>query len=246
MKKTILSLCAVLFLAVGCSKSEPATLQFESKTYQANEGDKAKIKLAVLEAKGNEESAKSFNAAVLTMLKEIIYFGEKPFGSTSYQALANDFVQAYRDLKQEFPQDSFGFEADVKSAIAYQDEHRINLVMDHYTYTGGAHGYGTTTSLHFDAQTGKQVSVKQFFSDWNGLVKLAEAKFRAQHQLEANSSLNEGGFMFEDDQFWLSENMQYDAKGLTVIYNPYDIAAYVEGVIKLELTPAEIAPYIKN
>lgn len=246
MKKLALQVCGMLLLVISCAPKETAALEFESKMYKANEGENAKISLQIMEAKGHSAAADTLNAAVMRAMKEIIFFGEKPFASTSYPQLAADFVQAYRELKKEFPRDNFGFEADVKSKIAFQDSQRINLLLEHYTFTGGAHGYGTTTSLHFDAQTGKPLSIRYFVNDWAGLVKLAEAKFRENNQIAPDAALNDGGFMFEENKFMLSENVIYDAKGMTFVYNPYDIAAYVEGVITLELTHAEIAPYLKK
>lgn len=246
MKKTLLFLISAMWMMVSCGGKTVAPISFQSQEFTASADEKSKASFQILIAQGDETAAAAINASVFEKMKEIIFFGEKPYSSENYQQLADDFIQSYRDLKSEFPHDSFGFEALVTSKVVHQDAQCINFLIDHYTYTGGAHGYGTVTSLHYDATSGAEINAKDLFSDWDGLVAFAEAKFREENQITADASLNSAGFMFEEDAFWLSENIVFHDKGITVIYNPYDIAAYAEGQIKLELTKEEIAPFIKK
>jgi hypothetical protein len=48
---------------------------------------------------------------------------------------------------QEFPNDTFGWEAKIEGSVKYQSESVLNIEINHYTYTGGAHGIAFFTFL---------------------------------------------------------------------------------------------------
>jgi hypothetical protein len=48
------------------------------------------------------------------------------------------FIDSYEKPK-EFPNDTFGWEAKIEGSVKYQSESVLNIEINHYTYTGGAH-----------------------------------------------------------------------------------------------------------
>jgi hypothetical protein len=64
----------------------------------------------------------------------------KPYTSTDYTGLLASLLIPMRNSK-EFPNDTFGWEAKIEGSVKYQSESVLNIEINHYTYTGGAHGY---------------------------------------------------------------------------------------------------------
>ena len=58
--------------------------------------------------------AANINKKVFAVLKEIVYFGEKPYAATNYNDLTTSFIESYEKLHKEFPNDSFGWEAKIE------------------------------------------------------------------------------------------------------------------------------------
>ena len=68
--------------------------------------------------------------------------------------------------------------------------------------------------------------------------------FRQKEGIPKDKSINHTGFMFEQDSFYLPENMGFTKEGLKLLYNPYEVASYADGPIEFTLTHAEIKKYL--
>ena len=177
-------------------------------------------------------------------MKEIIYFGEKPYTATDYNGLLASFIDSYDKLQKEFPNDKFGWEADIEGNVKYQSDAVLNIEIEHYTYTGGAHGYQGLRSLLFDPNTGKSISNEELFNDKGAFKAFAEKKFRAKYKIPVNKSINATGLMFEKEKFQLPQNIFYTDKGLLLYYNSYEAASYADGPKELLLPYTEVNDYL--
>ena len=130
--------------------------------------------------------------------------------------------------------------------MVYEDENLVTLKLNSYSFTGGAHGYGSTTYLNFDKKSGKELENAQLFDDFEGFIEFAETQFRKQEEIPQDQNINTTGFMFEGDNFHLSNNMGYTSEGLQLIYNQYEVASYADGPISLVLPYSEINPFLKH
>lgn len=243
--KHILLYAIVIFSMAGCSKE----LVFENQTFEKKTSLPCKencphITVTIPIAKDVPIIADSINKKVFSVLKEIVYFGEKPYTSTDYNGLLNSFIGSYEQLRKEFPKDAFGWEAEIEGSIRYQSDSILNLQIKHYTYTGGAHGYEGFRSLLFDPETGKSISNNQLFKDQNAFKAFAEKKFRSKYKIPENQSINATGFLFESDKFHLPFNIFYTDKGLLLYYNPYEVASYADGSKELLLSYKEVNDYL--
>jgi hypothetical protein len=120
----------------------------------------------------------------------------------------------------------------------------LNIEINHYTFTGGAHGYQGLRSLIFNPDTGKSIPNDQLFKDKNAFKAFAEKKFRTKYNIPENKSINATGFQFEDDKFQLPLNIFYTDKGLLLHYNQYEAASYAYGPKDLFLTFNEVNNYL--
>ena len=236
---------AVFLLISGCSNELSFKDQsFQKKTTLPCNENCPEITVKIPIAKNAPVVADSINKKVFSVLKEIIYFGEKPYTSTDYNGLLASFIDSYEKLQKEFPNETFGWEAEVTGSIKYQSESVLNMEINHYTYTGGAHGYQGLRSLLFDPSTGKSIANEELFNDKAAFMAFAEKKFRAKYKIPANKSINATGLMFENEKFNLPENIFYTDDGLLLYYNSYEAASYADGPKELLLPYKEVNDYL--
>jgi len=244
MHKGIL-IILLFFLSVSCTdKLIFETLTFEKATTLPCKENCPHIKLKIPFAKNKTAVADSINSKIFSVLKSIIYIDNQPFASTDYNDLLASFIGSYEKLQKDYPNDTFGWEGDIQGSIKYQSDKLLNIEIDHYTYTGGAHGYQGLRSLLFDPQTGKIIPNDQLFNDIANFKAFAEKQFRIKYKIPANGSINSTGFQFEEDQFQLPQNIFYTEKGLLLYYNQYEAASYADGPKELFLPYKEAEPYL--
>lgn len=244
MKNYIL-FASLFFLFARCEKELVFENQiFEKKTSLACKDNCPHIIVRVPIAKDVPIVADSINKKVFSVLKQIVYFGEKPYTSTDYKGLVSSFIDSYEQLQKDFPKDSFGWEAKIDGEVKYVSENIINIEIKHYTYTGGAHGYQGLRSLLFDPNTGKTILQHQLFKDRNAFKAFAEKEFRNKYKIPEKGSINQTGLMFEGDKFHLPQNIFYTDKGLLLFYNPYEVASYADGTKELLLSYKEVNDYL--
>ena len=235
----------MLFSVAQCSNELVFEEQsFQKKTTLPCTGDCPSISVKIPVANAVPVVADSINKKVFSVLKEIIYFGEKPYTSKDYNGLLTSFINSYEKLQKEFPKDKFGWEADIKGSVKYQSENILNIEINHYTYTGGAHGYQGLRSLLFDPNTGKSITNNELFTDKASFKALAEKKFRAKYKIPASKSINSTGLMFEKEMFQLPQNIFFTDKGLLLYYNSYEVASYADGAKELLLSYTEVNDYL--
>ncbi len=238
----------LLFLAalsVSCKKSVAFEKEKFHKKYPENcEINCPEILIELPVAQGGDIPSDSINQKVLATMKQIIYVGEKPFTSKNYDELSTAFLDSYRRMKEKDPEERFGWEAKVNGEVVYQTENLINIVLDHYTFTGGAHGYAGKHSLIFDAKTGHSVTNQTLFKNVKAFADYAERKFRTKFGIGQSEPLNSKGFMFENEEFILPETIIFDKNGLLLFYNPYEIASYAQGPQELLLPYSEVDTHL--
>lgn len=259
MKKYLYFLAATLILT-GCKKDTKETpeetnpsdsdLAFTTTTYEKKTSlpckeNCANVSIVIPVADSPPVVADSINKKVFNTIRQIVYFGEKPYNAANYEDLMTSFIKSYEDLKKDFPEDDvIGWEGKVKGSVDYVSGKLINIKLNHYTYTGGAHGYEGNRSLVFDHKTGRSLSYKDILKDEEGFKQYAEKKFREKFNIPAGKNINSTGLMFENEKFALPQNIFFREDGLLLYYNSYEIASYAEGQKELFLSYSEVAPFI--
>lgn len=155
------------------------------------------------------------------------------------------FKNGYLELKKMYPDEPVGWEANVDGKVTYEDKNILTIQVNSYSFTGGAHGFSTTRFLNFDKVKELEIETMELFKDPLEFQNFAEGKFRDQEKIPATGSINATGFMFENDEFYLPQNIGFTQEGLQLFYEQYEVASYADGPIVLTLTFQEIAPYLK-
>ena len=235
-----------LFLMfTSCSKE----LSFENETFEKESNipcktDCPKITIDIPVAKNIPIVADSINKKIFSVIKEIVYFGEKPLKSNDYNTLANSFIASYEEMHKKFPDETYGWEGKITGNVEFKSDQIINIKLDHYTFTGGAHGYQGFRSLLFNAKTGKTIFSDQIFKNEKEFKAFAEKGFREKYKIPAKSNINATGLMFENDKFQLPQNIFYTEEGLLLYYNSYEAASYADGPKEILFPYEEVSKYL--
>lgn len=131
----------------------------------------------------------------------------------------------------------YTFDRDI--LVARSDETVLSMAVMEGSYLGGAHPFGMTTGRTYDTQTGKELSLKDVVSDYDGIYEYVKK------QLEENYDQS---MFFEDYQDTL-QKMFYDESGdygtvqwtisqtgLSIYFNQYDLAPYVAGSQQVDIS----------
>ncbi|WP_035653074.1 DUF3298 and DUF4163 domain-containing protein [Flavobacterium sp. ASV13] len=240
------SLVFLFLIFTSCNKE----LSFENETFEKKstipcKSDCPVITIEVPIAKNVKITADSINKKVFKVIKEIVYFDENPAKATNYNILTESFISSYEEMHKKFPTETFGWEGKIIGNVEFHSEEILNIKIDHYTFTGGAHGYQGFKSLLFDPKTGKTIFNDQLFKKEKAFKAFAEKKFREKYKIPAKANINATGLMFENDKFQLPQNIFYTEEGLLLYYNSYEAASYADGPKEILFPYDEINQYLK-
>ena len=261
MKKYV-TLALALMLIASCKKDTETTtettitekapaLSFDTKQYNQKTTLPCKaehcthVDISVPIAKGVPVVADSINKTIFNTVRGIVYFGEKPTNATSYEELMDSFIKSYDELSKKFPDEAIGWEGKINATVDYTSDNIIDVKVNNYMFTGGAHGYEGNRSLLLDAKTGKSLSYSDIFKDQKAFTAYAEKKFRQQFKIPEGQPINSTGMMFAKEVFELPQNIFFKQNGLLLYYNSYEIASYADGAKELILPYSEIEQYLK-
>jgi len=244
--KQILLPILLFFFVISCKDNLDFTFKKYEKISERSCTDSCpKATITVPFFKKGSFVSDSINHKIFNTIKDIVYFGEEPYQSMDYEELLNSFMNSYEEMKADFPDESIGWEATIIGDIRYQSDHLINIGISSYLYTGGAHGYGSLTSLLFDKKTGIAITNKELFNNEKSFIAYAEKKFRKEQNIPDNLSINTTGLLFDNDEFKLPDNIFFTDQGLVLYFYTYDIASYTDGPQELILPYSEVDPYLK-
>jgi len=222
--------------------SDDAQLSFITQEYKLKSelvnGVETTLTADIPVAEGDSTITKNINAVIFKTTKSIV--GQEGDTSNNYNELFSGFIRNYDKFVAETPDYIIGWEATIKGTVEYETQEIINIRLDSYIITGGAHGNSNMTSLFFDPKSGKELSIQDIVKDTMALTNIAEKKFREKFDIPADKSINSTGLMFVDDKFTLPQNIFVTKDGLLLYYNPYEIAAYAEGAKELLIQYSDI------
>jgi hypothetical protein len=149
-------------------------------------------------------------------------------GNVSYDRMCEAFIEGYELFTMEFPDSPQKWEYMMTAESSALLDDYFTMVINTESYLGGAHPNSQTMAATFDLETGNEINPLDGYDEAT-TMKIAERYFRKYHEIDDLSDLNDRGFMFEDGQFTLPENMALTESGILMIYNSYEVASYAEG-----------------
>lgn len=231
-------------LFIGCTNKDKITFNALQISEQSCE-DCPAVTIDIPEASENSKVAKSVNTALKEELISALLFDDELEVHTINDAITS-FNNGYAEMKTLFADESAEWEANIKGAVVFEDASLLTIELNSYVFTGGAHGYTSKRFLNFDKTKGAELENWELFKSTKEFEEFAEAKFREQESIPENESINHTGLMFEQDSFYLPENIGFTEKGIKLLYNPYEVASYADGAIELVLPHREVKVFLKN
>lgn len=151
------------------------------------------------------------------------------------------------ELRKEDPDMDEVWYCDIIGNIEMQSGNYFTLRFKYDSYTGGAHGNYGENYATFNIKTGERLHWSQILADSAKFTKLAEARFKQVNGIALSKKLNaDEGFLFDNDQFVLSDNFGLTSQGLVVYYEPYQVAPYAFGATTLLFKYFEISDYLNT
>ncbi|MGI9547615.1 MAG: DUF3298 domain-containing protein [Flavobacteriaceae bacterium] len=227
---------------LSCGKD--SKLAFETKRFSNSECSQCpEINIEIPQAIENRKISETINNAMREEVISLLSYDEEPLVTDIPGALSS-FNLGFEELRKMFPDENMPWEARIKGNIVFENKELLTIGLSSYIFTGGAHGYGSTRFLNFDKSGGEELESNMLFKNLEKFEEYAETKFRLQEEIPIQESINSTGFMFEQDSFYLPENIGFTQEGLKLLYNPYEVASYADGTIELTLPFAEVKKFL--
>lgn len=230
-------------LLVGCqNKNEISfgTLNLSNE----NEIDAPLVVVNVPNALKDTKLAVAINTSIKEEILALLIFEENSPIHTINEA-ANSFKKEFFAVKEKFPGHAARWEVKVNGAVLFENDKLVTIALESYVFTGGAHGYLSTTFLNFDKVKGRQLKKEELFSDMKAFERLAELRFRTQEEIPEDVPINDTGFMFEEEEYRLPLNIGYTKNGIKLLYNAYEVASYADGQIEFSIPYTEANSLLK-
>lgn len=160
----------------------------------------------------------------------------------------NKFIADYIN-RPEFKDNlaiTLGEEWKLSSMILNNDNKMLAYQLDKYAFTGGAHGYESSTFLMYDLSTGDMITEENIFE--KGYESLV-TQLMIKDIMKTNGYKNEdemasAGYMFPEN-IAPNGNFYADSTGLHYMFNPYDIGAYSVGQVEVNLSYVDLKSKLK-
>lgn len=243
----IILVILVTFTACG-GNSRESSIEFNHVTVEKNvsidnskDAPQCHVHLDILQV-ANDTSSRGclINEAIVNKIFDM----EQLTPQAAADSFANTYTRDYRKNMYPLYREDY---ADAQKRPWYEFRYVVttetihdgditNYLITLDYYEGGAHGITQLLTLNFDNKTGRQVTLGDIFGpDYEASLcdQLVEAllKKTGDHDLK---ELHQRGYLYSMDMF-IPENYIIEGDQVTLIYNPYEIAPYSEGQIKLEI-----------
>jgi len=243
MKFRIVFVICFIFL-LSCKNDEKLT--FETVQMTSNScAECPKVDISIPKVLENSKIGRTIETALQEEIIFLLTFDEEVDAKTIEEAIQS-FNKGYTDLKELYSDESVGWEANIAGKVTFEDQNRLTILLDSYIFTGGAHGYSGKRFLNFNKKKGKELEPWEIFKNMPEFEIFAEEKFREQENIASDRAINSTGFMFENDEFHLPENIGFTEKGLQLLYNQYEVASYSDGPIIMILSYNDINEFLNT
>ncbi|MBR9845048.1 MAG: DUF3298 and DUF4163 domain-containing protein [Algicola sp.] len=229
----------IVILSVVFSCKEDINIEFSEAHFETSKD--ADISINYPKAEGNKEVSELINTTIENYIVGQTNFSEDSLTHLSIKDAIKRFNAEFNSFKSDFPESSQKWEAFIDGEVTYRSPEVISIAINSYLDTGGAHGNTNVRFFNFHPQTGKLYSKAELISNVKNLSELIEAKLMNEVTSGSNQPMED--FFFGKD-FQLPETLGYSDEGLIVLYNPYEIASYSQGIIEFTIPYSEISSFL--
>ncbi|MCK8479143.1 DUF3298 and DUF4163 domain-containing protein [Flavihalobacter algicola] len=236
--KKISLLFALLALVISCNKE--VKIDFTETHIETSEA--ADISINFPKAEGTEIIANRINNTLQNYIINQTNISEDSLEHVSIHDAISRFNYEFNSFKNDFPESSQQWEAFIDGEVTYRSPEIICIAINSYLDTGGAHGNTNVRFFNFNPQTGTVLNMKDLISNQEGLSKIIERELLKNIKNGTENQPTEDVFFGKD--FQLPESIGFSDEGLIVLYNPYEIAAYAQGIIEFTIPFTEVNSFL--
>lgn len=155
--------------------------------------------------------------------------------------------QDYREYQAEFKA-TMAWTYETKVKVQHITTRWVSLEVNHYEFTGGAHGNYWTRYLNYDLQTGEPITLNHLFQGayLKQLTSLAEKSFREKREIKETESFSDAGFSFKEDRFWLPEFFLLEPHNIKFLFDVYDVGPYAAGQTEFDVFFYQMKDHISD
>ncbi len=177
---------------------------------------------------GNADATDTINAEIEA---------DKEMFFTNCDSMEEEALLAFAD---GFMEDMPPFANEVRFSEKRIDDKVVSFMKSQYSHNGGAHGNIYANGWNFDVQTGKRLQLGDLAEDQDAFfAKIKEYVLQLCRSEEYSSRLYPD-YETTIDIVLQNDVWYFDHEGITFIANPYEIAAYAEGMIFFTIPYSEL------
>lgn len=129
--------------------------------------------------------------------------------------------------------------------VLYNKNGLFSFTIVKNSYSGGAHGMTNETGYILDLKSKTILYYNDIFKEIDSLQQILLDYLMKAHNVSQYDDMYELGF-FNSLEFFVSENIALTKEGIVWIYNPYEIAPYAMGIIKILIPYKALEHYIEK
>lgn len=236
LKKYIFLISALSFI-LSCN--EDVKIEFSEERIETSEA--AEIAINFPKAEGNKAVSEQINKTIQNYIVSQTNLGEDSLVGLSIQDAVNRFNTEFKTFQSDFPDSPQKWEAFIDGEVTYRSPLVICMAMNSYLDTGGAHGNTNVRFFNFNPKTGELISKAEIIGNLEDLSELIKQKLNDYSKSNSDEPMED--FFFGND-FQLPESIGFSDEGLIILYNPYEIASYSQGIIEFTIPFEEVSSFL--
>ena len=135
----------------------------------------------------------------------------------------------------------------MKDSLVFDQKGLVSILSEWTAYNGGAHGSYGHIGKNFDFNKETVLTDKALFIDGSESEINALILGKLMKDLGASDvQVLRDSLGIHVDGVAMNDNFYFGEKGITYIYNPYEIASYAQGEIFVHLPYADLVPYLRE
>ena len=210
---------------------EPFTGVFQASVSTIQEGEHTSFDYPVL------TGIDGFDQSIVDAINQYFYNDAYSTAVEEAQSLA----EMEEEVREYNPEAAQYLTSEAKCSSIYIDGEIYSVVLDYYTYTGGAHGYSFPDGTTFNLRTGEELTMGGILGCDEATAQEAVVEAYRKEIIGQVENITEESIRscFDVMSFWKQ------AEGMYVNISPYNVASYAAGHQTAVVTP-EILEAVKN
>ena len=132
------------------------------------------------------------------------------------------------------------------SKVLRADKNVLSVISNDYSFEGGAHGYYEVYGEAFDVETGTKLSLLDVITDKENFTLNLKERLMEKYK--------DSGFVVDLDEYFSNLSFEgenelswsIDYSGLTIYFEPYEIASYADGLLTVRFSFAKDSDLIND